>query len=70
MFDAIIAFAIGGVAAITLYGICCLLDAFIEIQTGEDVRLEDVPPTRPQTWDMTEVMAQTYRDEQDKVYQQ
>ena len=69
MFDAIIAFAIGGVAAITLYGICCLLDAFIEIQTGEDVRLEDVPPTRPQTWDMTEVMAQTYRDEQDKVYQ-
>ena len=69
MTDVIIATAIGGAAALTLYGICCLLDAFIEIQTGEDVRLEDVPPTRQQTWDMTEVMAQTYRDEQDKVYQ-
>lgn len=45
MFDAIIAFAIGGVAALTVYGICCLLDAFISMQTGEDVALEDVPPT-------------------------
>ena len=45
MTDVIIATAIGMACAVTLYGICCLLDAFISMQTGEDVALEDVPPT-------------------------
>ena len=69
MTDVIIATAIGMACAVTVYGICCLLDAFISMQTGEDVALEDVPPTvRMETLDMTEVMAADYRQEQAQKY--
>ena len=70
IFDVIAALCIGGMGGLSVWCMVNLMDCFVGMSTGEDVRLEDIPPTRPQTWDMTEVMAATYRDEADKVYQQ